>query len=100
MSWHCGHNTRECRLRYLKDNGKTVYEMLQDIYLTYGFSKEKGISVVRKGKSGAEEIEAMMKNFSLSSFPAECFLLQSFLSYRPKRKSLYMDKGRNGCLEW
>ena len=48
---------------YAKDNGKTVYEMLQDIYLTYGFSKEKGISVVRKGKSGAEEIEAMMKNF-------------------------------------
>ncbi|MBS6269508.1 phospho-sugar mutase [Coprobacter sp.] len=48
---------------WAKDNGKTVYEMLQDIYLTYGFSKEKGISVVRKGKSGAEEIEAMMKNF-------------------------------------
>ena len=48
---------------WAKDNGKTVYEMLQDIYLTYGFSKEKGISVVRKGKSGAEEIEAIMKNF-------------------------------------
>ena len=37
--------------------------MLQDIYVEYGFSKEKGISVVRKGKSGAEEIEAMMKNY-------------------------------------
>ncbi|MDR2844074.1 MAG: phospho-sugar mutase [Candidatus Symbiothrix sp.] len=45
------------------DNGKSVYELLQDIYVEYGFSKEKGISVVRPGKSGAEEIEAMMKNF-------------------------------------
>ncbi|MDR1682901.1 MAG: phospho-sugar mutase [Candidatus Symbiothrix sp.] len=45
------------------DNGKTVYELLQDIYVEYGFSKEKGISVVRPGKSGAEEIETMMKNF-------------------------------------
>jgi phosphoglucomutase len=45
------------------DNGKTVYRLLQDIYVEYGFSKEKGISVVKKGKSGAEEIEAMMKNF-------------------------------------
>ena len=45
------------------DNGKTLYQLLQDIYVEYGFSKEKGISVVKKGKSGAEEIEAMMKNF-------------------------------------
>ncbi len=45
------------------DNGKTLYEMLQDIYVEYGFSKEVGISVVKEGKSGAEEIEAMMKNF-------------------------------------
>lgn len=48
---------------WAKDNGKTMYEMLQDIYVEYGFSKEKGISVVRKGKSGAEEIEAMMRNY-------------------------------------
>jgi phosphoglucomutase len=48
---------------WAKDNGKTLYEMLQDIYVEYGFSKEKGISVVKQGKSGAEEIEAMMKNF-------------------------------------
>ena len=48
---------------WAKDNGKSVYELLQDIYVEYGFSKEKGISVVKQGKSGAEEIEAMMKNF-------------------------------------
>ncbi|MEG1188487.1 MAG: phospho-sugar mutase, partial [Bacteroidales bacterium] len=48
---------------WAKDNGKSLFEMIQDIYLTYGFGKEKGISVVKKGKSGAEEIEAMMINF-------------------------------------
>ena len=48
---------------WAKSNGKTLYELIQDIYVEYGFSKEKGVSVVKKGKSGAEEIEAMMKNF-------------------------------------
>jgi phosphoglucomutase len=45
------------------DKGKTIYQLLQDIYVEYGYSKEKGISVVKQGKSGAEEIEALMKNF-------------------------------------
>ncbi len=48
---------------WAKDRGITMYELLQNIYVQYGFSKEKGISVVKKGKSGAEEIEAMMKNY-------------------------------------
>ncbi|MGL5636452.1 MAG: phospho-sugar mutase [Bacteroidales bacterium] len=48
---------------WAQDNGKSMYEMIQDIYLEYGFRKEKGISVVRTGKSGAEEIQRMMKNF-------------------------------------
>ncbi len=48
---------------WAKDNGRTLFEMLQDIYLTYGYSKEKMKYIVRKGKSGAEEIEQMMVNF-------------------------------------
>lgn len=48
---------------WAKDNGKTLFELLQDIYLEYGYGKEKGISVVRKGKSGAEEIAQMMIDF-------------------------------------
>jgi len=48
---------------WAKDNGKTMFELLQDIYIEFGFGKEKGISVVRKGKSGAEEIIQMMKDF-------------------------------------
>jgi phosphoglucomutase len=45
------------------DQGKTLYELLQDIYLEYGFSKEKMKYIVRKGKSGAEEIEQIMTKF-------------------------------------
>lgn len=48
---------------WAKDNGKSLFELLQDIYLEVGFGKERGISVVRTGKSGAEEIQAMMKNY-------------------------------------
>jgi len=46
-----------------KDEGRSLFEMLQDIYMTYGYSKEKMKYVVRKGKTGAEEIEQMMVNF-------------------------------------
>ena len=48
---------------WAKDQGKTLYELLQDIYLEYGYGKEKGISVVRKGQSGAQEIAQMMSDF-------------------------------------
>lgn len=48
---------------WAKDKGKTLYEVLMDIYLEYGFSKEFTINVVRPGKTGAEEIQQMMTNF-------------------------------------
>ncbi|MDP3915927.1 MAG: phospho-sugar mutase [Bacteroidota bacterium] len=48
---------------WAKDQGKSLYEMLLDIYVQYGFSREKLKSVVRKGKAGAEEIQQMMVNF-------------------------------------
>ncbi len=48
---------------WAKEKGMNMTEMLEDIYLKYGFSREKGISLVRKGKSGAEEIAAIMKQF-------------------------------------
>ncbi len=48
---------------WAKDQGSSMYQLLQQIYVEYGYSKEVGISVVKKGKSGAEEIEAMMKRF-------------------------------------
>ena len=48
---------------WAKDQGKSLFEMLQDIYLEYGYSREKMKYVVRSGRSGAEEIEQMMVNF-------------------------------------
>lgn len=48
---------------YAKDKGKTLYDILMDIYVEYGFSKEFTINVERPGKSGAEEIQQMMVNF-------------------------------------
>lgn len=48
---------------YAKDQGKTLYDVLLDIYTRYGLYLEKGISVVKKGKSGAEEIQAMMEGY-------------------------------------
>jgi len=48
---------------WAKDQGLGYLQMLQDIYIKYGFSREAGVSVVRKGKTGAEEIQAIMKNF-------------------------------------
>ncbi len=48
---------------WARDKGLTVYQLMRSIYLSYGFYREKGVSVVRKGKSGAEEIEAMMRRY-------------------------------------
>ena len=44
-------------------NGKTFFDVLVDLYKEYGFYKEGLLSVVRKGKSGAEEIQQMMKDY-------------------------------------
>ena len=65
-------------LAWAKENGLSFMEMLQDIYVKYGYSHELGISVVRPGKSGADEIQAMMKNFrenppkSIAGSPVVC----------------------------
>ncbi|MCU4175289.1 phospho-sugar mutase [Carboxylicivirga sp. N1Y90] len=48
---------------WAKDQGKTLFDVLQDIYMEYGFSKEKMIYIVREGKTGADEIKQLMQNF-------------------------------------
>lgn len=48
---------------WAKDQGKTLYDIVMEIYVEYGFSKETTVNVVKPGKSGAEEIKAMMDNF-------------------------------------
>ncbi len=60
------------------DKGMNLYELVVDIYDKYGFSRERGVSVVRPGKTGAEEIVAMMKDFrenppkELAGSPVTC----------------------------
>ncbi len=48
---------------WAKDQGKTLYDLLMDIYLEYGFSFEHTVNVVRPGKTGADEIKQMMVDF-------------------------------------
>ncbi len=48
---------------YYKDQGTSLYEALLELYVEYGIYREKLISITRKGKSGAEEIQQMMRDF-------------------------------------
>ena len=48
---------------WARSKGKSLFELLQDIYLEYGFSREKMKYVVRKGQAGAEEIRQLMVRF-------------------------------------
>lgn len=48
---------------WAKNQGKTLYDVVMDIYLEYGFSREFTINVVKPGKSGADEIKQMMTDF-------------------------------------
>ncbi len=78
---------------WAKDKGLSIYQLLQQVFLEYGLYKEQGVSVVRKGKTGAEEIEAMMKNFrenplkSLAGSP-----VIEILDYA-KLEGRWLDKG-------
>lgn len=57
----CGMLAELCA--YAKDKGMSLFEMLLDNYLHYGFFYEGLVSLTKKGKSGAEEIKAMMQNW-------------------------------------
>lgn len=51
---------------WAKDQGKTLYDILMDIYKEYGFSYNKTVNVVKPGKTGADEIKEMMNKFHSS----------------------------------
>ena len=48
---------------YYKDNGSSLFEALLEMYVEHGFFKERLVSVTKKGKTGAEEIQQMMADF-------------------------------------
>ena len=56
---------------WAKDQGKTLYDLLMQIYQEYGFSYEHTINVVKPGKSGADEIKQMMVDFRGANAPRE-----------------------------
>ena len=84
---------------WARDRGMSIYQLLQKVFLEYGLYKEQGVSVVRKGKTGAEEIEAMMKNFresplkSLAGSP-----VVEVLDYA-KLEGRWLDKGEAFTLD-
>ena len=49
---------------WAKDQNKTLFDVLMDIYMEYGFSLNATINVVKPGKSGADEIKKMIKSFN------------------------------------
>ena len=73
---------------WAKDNGKTLFDLLRDIYVQHGYSKEKMVYVVRKGMSGAEEINNMMKdlrnNSPLTIGGAKVSIIKDYLSLDAK----------------
>ncbi len=48
---------------WAKCRGRSLYEVLQDLYLEYGYYRERLLSITRKGQSGAAEIKQMMENY-------------------------------------
>ncbi len=48
---------------WAKDKGIKLYDLLKQIYVDFGFSKEKMIYIVREGKEGADQIQALMKGY-------------------------------------
>jgi phosphoglucomutase len=48
---------------WAKDNGKSLFDLLLEIYIEFGFYKESLVNVTKKGKEGSEEIQQMMDNF-------------------------------------
>ena len=73
---------------WAKDHGKSLYDVLQDIYTEYGFSKEKMIYIVREGKSGADEIQQLMvdyrKNPPATMGGSKVTLIKDYLSLEAK----------------
>ncbi|WP_448104079.1 phospho-sugar mutase [Pedobacter panaciterrae] len=48
---------------FYKDKGSSLYNAMLDMYVEYGLYKEELVSITKKGKTGAEEIKAMMEKF-------------------------------------
>ena len=78
---------------WAKDNGKTLYELLLDIYVEYGFSKEITVNVVKPGKSGADEIRQMMEDFRAN--PLKTMAGELVVAYKDFKALKQIDENGN-----
>ena len=92
---------------WAKDQGKTLFDLLLEIYSEYGFQKETTINVVKPGKSGADEIRNMMENFRnnppKSIAGSEVVLTKDFLklvSYADGKESPIDMPATSNVLQW
>ncbi len=71
-------------MAWAKEKGLTLYDWLKELYVKYGFYREGLVSVVRKGKEGAEEIQRMMveyrKNPPKSILGSPVVVIKDYLS--------------------
>lgn len=93
---------------WAKDQGKTLYDVLLDVYMEYGYALNKTINVVKPGKTGADEIKAMMDSFrkdppkEIGGSPVICFKDYNSLTEFDavgNQKSLDMPQTSN-VLQW
>jgi len=74
---------------YVKSKGKTLYDYLIEMYLKFGFYREDLVSITKKGKSGSEEIKAMMTRFREE--PPKSLAGTKVLKVRDYQKSTILD---------
>ncbi len=85
---------------YVKSQGKTLYDYLIEMYLKFGFYREDLVSITKKGKSGSEEIKAMMTRFREE--PPKSLAGTKVVEVRDYQKStiLEMESGKKSRLDF
>lgn len=78
---------------WAKEQGKTFFDILLDIYLEYGFFKEELISITKQGKQGAEEIQNMMLAFREN--PPKTLIGLEVVRIKDYQKQLNIDLKNN-----
>jgi len=93
---------------WAKDQGKTLYDLLIDIYVEFGFYKERLVNVVKKGKSGEEEIKKMMETYRSNPPKAindsKILLIKDYLTQQSidveSRKTEVIDLPKSNVLQF
>ncbi|MDG1279637.1 MAG: phospho-sugar mutase [Algoriphagus sp.] len=95
-------------IAYYKTQGKTVFDVLAEIYTQYGFYKESLISVTKKGKDGAEQIQALMNGFrtnpptEMNGIPVERIVdvKESTITYVKTGKTEKLDMDKSNVMQF